>query len=175
MTQSKKKHIPILAIISILIGIGFILYVFTPLGKSSWGKNTSGGGKISVTTTMPSNLGTIPIGGGKVSTKFSFQNTGNSTLAILNGQTSCMCTVANIQKKWESLSPTITMPMGQGSTSTLLNITLAPGETADLIAIFDPMAHWPNAIGPIKRDVILMTDSKETPEIRFSFLGNVVR
>ncbi len=40
--------------------------------------NTSGDGKISVTTTMPANLGTFPIGGGKVSTKFSFQNTGNS-------------------------------------------------------------------------------------------------
>jgi hypothetical protein len=58
---------------------------------------------------------------------------------------------------------------------TRLDITLAPGETAELIAVFDPMAHGPDAVGPIKRDVILTTDSTETPEIRFSFLGNVVR
>lgn len=67
------------------------------------------------------------------------------------------------------------MPMGQGIGPTRLDIALDPGETVDLIAIFDPMAHGPNAIGPIKRDIILTTDSKETPEIRFSFLANVVR
>lgn len=32
MSQSKKKLTPILAIISILIGIGCILYILNPLG-----------------------------------------------------------------------------------------------------------------------------------------------
>lgn len=175
MTQSNKKNIPIIAIVSILIGIGLIIYVSTSFFKSSWEAQIAGGGKILVTTAMPANLGNIPIKGGKVSTKFSFQNTEKSSLIVLKGQTSCMCTVANIQKVWASLSPTITMPMGQGNNGTRLDITLAPGETAELVAIFDPMAHGPDAVGPIKRDVTLTTDSTETPEIKFSFLGNVVK
>lgn len=175
MSQSQKKSFSIFSIISVLIGIWLIIYVLIPFLKPSWKINTSVEGKMVVTTTIPANLGDIPIKGGKVATKFSFQNTGKGNLTILKGQTSCMCTVANISKVGSSISPTITMPMGQGSSGTRLDITLAPGETAELIAVFDPMAHGPDAVGPIKRDVILTTDSTETPEIRFSFLGNVVR
>ena len=84
-----------------------------------------------------------------------------------------MCTVATIEKNGETVSPKITMPMGVGSGPIRLDVKLAPGEEAQVIAIFDPMAHGPTAIGPIKRDVILTTDSAQTPEVKFSFFGNV--
>ncbi len=58
---------------------------------------------------------------------------------------------------------------------TPLDIKLLPGEEAEVVAVFDPMAHGPNAIGPMKRDIIFATDSAETPEVTFSFHGNVIK
>lgn len=176
MSDSKNKtnkYIPILSVAAVLLGIISMVYLLVaPVEQSG---TPTGNGKVSVTTAMPLDLGTFPIGGGKVSAKFSFKNTGIGPLSLLKGETSCMCTKATIQKNGETVSSTITMPMGAGSAPTRLDITLAPGEEAEIIAVYDPMAHGPTAVGPIKRDVIITTDSKETPEVKFSFFGNVVK
>lgn len=138
----------------------------TPIEKSEKGTLT-----LSATDSI--NLWNIPMGGGKVSAKFPFRNTGSGILTIRSGQTSCMCTEAVIQKNGKIISPTIVMPGHSSAGATSLSITLNPNEEAELIAIFDPMAHGPTATGPIKRDVTITTDSAITPEIRFSFFGTV--
>ncbi len=61
------------------------------------------------------------------------------------------------------------MPGHANPGPTKVAVMLAPNEQAELVAIFDPMAHGPNAVGPIKRDVILTTDSADTPQIDLSF------
>lgn len=115
----------------------------------------------------------IPILGGKKEVDFVFWNNGTEPVTLLEGATSCMCTEGVVKKKGQVISPRITMA-GHG-TPEKINQTLAPGEEATLTAIFDPLAHGPNATGPVMREIILKTNSTQTPEISFRFLGNVVK
>ncbi len=117
-------------------------------------------------------LGDIPIFGGKVTTKFSFRNDGDEALVILDGVSSCMCTEAQI--KASVLSPKIVMP-GHGGSISPIDEVFEPGEEAELIATFDPLAHGPNALGPIMRDITLRTTSSKTPQVKFVFQGNVTQ
>jgi len=119
-------------------------------------------------------LGDIHIGDGLVDTEFHFKNTGNEAITILHGETSCMCTKAIIKKKNGEISPRIVMP-GHGGSNVRINMTIEPGEEAILLATFDPMAHGPNALGPIQREIMLDTNSTQTPTIQFSFNGNVIK
>lgn len=118
-------------------------------------------------------LGEIPIRGGSIDIVFLFRNNGKEAVLITEGETSCMCTVAVIEKSNMKFSPQIKM-RGHGIMP-VLSETVTPGEELKLIATFDPLAHGINAIGPIKRDVILKTNSTKTPVLKFSFLGTVVK
>ena len=120
-----------------------------------------------------SNLGEIDIMGGKVETTFSFSNEGTEPVLIFSGETSCMCTEAVIKTSDNKLSSVIKMP-GHGRTP-MLNKVLKSGETAELIVTYDPLAHGPNATGPVMRSIILKTNSIKTPEVTFSFQGNVIK
>ncbi|MFA4831197.1 MAG: DUF1573 domain-containing protein [Patescibacteria group bacterium] len=124
--------------------------------------------------TEPVDLGEIKIGSGLVETEFKFKNTGAESITLVYGETSCMCTEAVVKRANGEMSPRIKMP-GHGGNTGPLNLTLEPGEEAVLLAIFDPMAHGPDALGPIDREIVLKTNSKTTPELRFSFLGNVIK
>ncbi len=118
-------------------------------------------------------LGEIPIEGGDVEVAFTFTNDGEEAVTLLGGETSCMCTEAVVKTNDGVTSPRIKMA-GHGATAKLDQV-VQPGEQATLVAIFDPMAHGPNALGVIKRDVILQTNSQTTPQVRFSFQGNVIK
>lgn len=124
-------------------------------------------------TTEANELGDIMIKGGLVNTEFKFKNMGNEPINLVSGETSCMCTEAIVKRDNGEISTRIEMP-GHGS-SGRIDMTIEPGEEATLIATFDPMAHGPNALGPIQREIILKTNSKKTPELRFSFNGNVIK
>jgi len=129
----------------------------------------------SVVTILENNvdLGEIPIRGGDVEAHFTFRNEGAEPLVLNQGQTSCMCTEAIVKKQNGEETPRIKMP-GHGS-SGAINMTIEPGEEVTVVAIYDPMAHGPKGTGPIKRDVVLNTNSETDPQLRFSFIGNVVR
>ncbi len=115
---------------------------------------------------------TIRMSEGRIDIPFSFRNRGNESLAILEGQTSCMCTVAIVKSSDNITSPRITMA-GHGQIARI-NQVLEPGEEAQLIATFDPNAHGPNGTGPIMRDVTLNTNSIRTPTVTFRFNGTIV-
>ncbi len=117
-------------------------------------------------------LGEIPIEGGDVEATFTFTNNGEEAVTLLSGETSCMCTEAVITSSDGDISPRIKMA-GHGAIAKLDQVIL-PGEQATLVATFDPMAHGPNALGQVKRDVIVQTDSQTTPQLRFSFRGDVI-
>ena len=59
--------------------------------------------------------------------------------------------------------------------TTNVNRTIKPQEKIQLVAIFDPNAHGPNAIGPISRNVYIQTNSKIIPKLDFRFMGEVVK
>lgn len=118
------------------------------------------------------NMKTIRMSEGNIDIPFSFRNGGNEPLAILEGQTSCMCTTAIVKSNDGITSPRIVMS-GHGPVSRV-NQVLKPGEEAQLIATFDPNAHGPKGTGPIMRDVTLRTNSTRTPTVTFRFSGTVV-
>lgn len=122
----------------------------------------------------PTNLGDIPIGGGLVDTEFRLKNTGSEPVTLLYGETSCMCTKAVVKRNNGEISSSIEMP-GHGGSSGRMDMTIESGEEAILAATFDPMAHGPSALGPIQREIVIKTNSKTTPEVRFSFWGTVIK
>ncbi len=111
--------------------------------------------------------------GGKVNADFTVRNDSSEPVAILNGETSCMCTEAIVKGKDGFESGVIVM-RGHGPAKSI-NYTIQPGEEATVTAIYDPLAHGPDATGPVARDVYLRTNSTQTSELRFSFRGNVTK
>lgn len=114
----------------------------------------------------------IPIFGGKVNAYFTFRNTGDKPVVLIEGSTTCMCTEAVVKGSGDITSSRIVMP-GHGPIAQI-NQVLEPNEEAQLIATFDPLAHGPNGTGPIMREIIIKTNSIKTPEVKFNFQGNVI-
>lgn len=118
-------------------------------------------------------FGEIPIMGGLVSTTYQVTNEGPTPVVLIKGSTSCMCTTAQIKDTKGNTSDTITMA-GHGGSGEIMQV-LEVGESTSVTATFDPMAHGPNALGPIQRDVFITTNSSQHPELRFRFKGDVVK
>ena len=102
---------------------------------------------------------------------FTFRNDGTEPIALLDGETSCMCTTAVV--KGEIGTSQRILMRGHGPAARV-NQVLDPGEEAELIATYDPNAHGPQGTGPISRDIMLRTNSVRTPTVRFKFFGTVV-
>jgi rhodanese-related sulfurtransferase len=96
----------------------------------------------------------IDIAGGDVSREFSFENSGEDDLILKGAATSCMCTTA-----------TFTLPNGENSPDFGMHgnqewaYAIKPGESFSVNVVFDPMAHGPNAVGPIQRSVYILSSS----------------
>lgn len=159
---TKKYRTPILIMVGVLL---FFLGIFQVK------ESTTSSSVLSVDTTMVE-LGEIPIKGGIVEARYTLQSNGSEPIIITQGETSCMCTEATIQTANGDISRRIKMP-GHGAPSGNLNIVIPPKEKATLIAYYDPMAHGPSGTGPIKRDVILQTNSTVEPTLSVSFQGIV--
>ena len=133
-------------------------------------RNTRSNGHIAVDGNNI-DIGTIEMSKGMTDVKFTFRNDGEEPVALLEGETSCMCTTA-VVKGNTGTSQRIAM-RGHGPTARVYQV-LDPGEEAELIATFDPNAHGPKGTGPIMRDVTLTTNAMRTPKVTFRFSGTVV-
>lgn len=168
-----KKYYKFLLILPLVIVLSGCLSQSNPEEKRAVElKNTESSGEIEVLNN-DIDLGDIVITGGKVDANFTFRNTGEEPVVIKTGATSCMCTTAVIRKSDGTESVRMKMP-GHGP-APVFAMLINPGEEVELIATFDPMAHGPDAVGPITRDVLLQTTSKETPQVEFNFQGNVIK
>ena len=96
----------------------------------------------------------INIEGGKVAHPFKFKNGGEDNLVLKTAQTSCMCTDAVITLADGSKSPAFGM-----HESPTWGGVVKPGEEFEVLVTFDPMAHGPDAVGPIMRSIFLDTSS----------------
>lgn len=130
-------------------------------------KNDAANTKVASTVTVveqPHDFGDIDIFGGKVSTTYTLKNEGSEDVTITSAVTSCMCTEGEIGDlkfgMHESSGKTVVIPRGEEKT---------------LTATFDPLAHGPNGTGKIKRELFLKTNSIETPEVKVTFSGNVIK
>lgn len=109
-------------------------------------------------------FGEIDIFGGKVEVTFILKNEGEQDVRIISALTSCMCTEGEIGG----------MKFGMhGATGGYVIIPAGGEET--LTAIYDPLAHGPEGTGKITRELILKTNSTETPEITIRLSANVVK
>ncbi len=100
----------------------------------------------------------ISIEGGDVEHGFHFKNNSDSDLTLTGGVTSCMCTIVKFELPDGSLSP----DFGMHNNEEKWSYTVKPGEEFEAEVIFDPMAHGPDAVGPIQRNITLFTSAGET-------------
>lgn len=96
----------------------------------------------------------INIKGGDVEHIFRFKNAGDEDLIIKSAITTCMCTTATIELADGTVSPEFGM-----HARSKWGASVKPGEEFDVKVVFDPMAHGPDATGPISRSVFLETSS----------------
>jgi hypothetical protein len=113
--------------------------------------------------------GAIDIFGGNVEKIFTVKNTGEGTLQMTNFKTSCMCTEVQVELAGEK-SPMF----GMHSASNWV-ANLGPGEEANLRVIYDPLAHGPNATGPVTRFVSFDTNDPSLPYAELRANANVVK
>lgn len=109
-------------------------------------------------------FGDIDIFGGKVKTTYTLKNEGSEDVSILSAVTSCICTEGKIDD----------LEFGMHESSGKVVIIPAGGEKI-LTATYDPLAHGPNSVGKIKRELYLKTNSTITPNIKVSFIANIIK
>jgi len=112
-------------------------------------------------------FGRISMAKGKVSHRYSIQNTGAKPLTITKMFTSCMCTTATLITSSAQKGP-FGMP-GHGWLASV-DETLAPGEAAQVDVVFDPAAHGPAGVGPTARTVTVVNDAGLALELQFNAL-----
>jgi hypothetical protein len=150
-------------IIGIVVIIALGLLVFGGRGGNDEIVNTAVASEI-VVTEGSHDFGTINIFGGKVETDFTLTNTGTEDVTIVAGTTSCGCTDGSIDG--------IGFGMHKQMSS---QVVIEAGESKSVTAIYDPLAHGPNATGPVTRQLFLKTNSEATPEVELRISANVVK
>jgi len=108
-------------------------------------------------------FGNIEIFGGKVEAIFELTNMGTKDVIVVSGVTSCLCTEGEIG----SLSFGMHESNGE--------MVIPAGEMRELTAIYDPLAHGPDGVGNIKRQIQLKTNSSITEYLDVSFKANVIK
>jgi len=150
-------------VIGVVILVGVL--ILASYGFSNTG-NTSASEVASAITVVepPYDFGDIDIFGGKVSTTYTLKNEGTEDVSILSAVTSCICTEGEIGG--------LVFGMHESSGKT---VTIPAGEEKVLTATFDPLAHGPEGTGPIKRELLLKTNSSMTPEVKVTLEAVVIK
>ncbi|MFH1990386.1 MAG: DUF1573 domain-containing protein [Patescibacteria group bacterium] len=101
-------------------------------------------------------FGTISMANGKVSKEFLLENKSDKNVLIGEVFTSCMCTEAELNVDGKFAGP---FGMQGHGLSRSANLTVKPGETITVKAIFDPAAHGPSGVGPVERQIMISTNA----------------
>lgn len=117
-------------------------------------RSISDSGKITPLQDLSYDWKEINIEGGTVDRQFTFRNEGDDDLILKGAITSCMCTTATFELSDGQSSPAFGMHENKQ-----WDYAVKPGEEFRVNVVFDPMAHGPEAIGPIQRSIYLFTSS----------------
>ncbi len=150
-----------------LIGIAILAVIFALATYSSVDSKKAEILEVSsavVAIESSHDFGDIDIFDGKVSTTYLLKNNGVEDVNILSAATSCMCTEGEIGA--------LRFDMHGSSGET---VVIPAGGEEILKATFDPLAHGPNGVGKIKRELFIKTNSTTTPEIKVTFSANVIK
>jgi len=151
------------AVVIVALIIGYLLVSSSKDNGSTELVSSVSAAKISVLE-QPYDFGDIDIFGGKVSTTYTLKNEGTEDVTITSAATSCMCTEGEIAG----------LTFGMHG-SDVKSVVIPSGGEELVTATFDPLAHGPGGTGPITRELMLETNSSETPDIRLKFSGNVIK
>lgn len=113
--------------------------------------------------------GDINIMGGLVTHEFELTNTGGTEITIKGAPTSCMCTTAQLEFEGENYSPKFSLHNNPINWSQ----TVKPGARFEVHVTFDPLAHGPDATGPLTRVVFLEVEGDSEP-LQLKLYGNVL-
>ena len=159
-SRDVRKLINFLVIALVIMGGGVALGVSGVLSKDA----PSIANSVLTTAETDYNFGNIQMYDGKVSKVFTLGNSGKEDVKFTDIRTSCMCTEAVVDNAVYGMH-------GPYFSSAVIK----PGEKKEVTVIFDPLAHGPEAVGPITRVVSIKTNSAATPMVEFKIAGNVVR
>lgn len=162
----------IFATIFIVLIIGAGAFILS--GENGEVRGKGGSAKLSIAET-DYEFGDISMKNGLASHKFQIKNDGDRVLEITDISTSCACTKVVLAVDGRR-SPEFSMP-GHGVKPLFWSEKIAPGQSAVLEAVFDPLAHGPDAVGPITRfiNIISNTGGKENTKSVITFSGNVIK
>lgn len=164
--MNEQKTLVIFILVSIVVlGLGIVFVTKTQpqeLKKSE-------AAMIEVMDEMEHDWGEIDIFGGTVEKVFQIKNSGTGDLTVTNFITSCMCTEARVLING-GRSPIFGMHSRSG-----WSVTIEPGQTADVEVVFDPMAHGPDAVGPITRFVSFETNDLNNQKVELKVSGEVIK
>lgn len=155
-----KKTIGLIALVVVIILIGiFIRSQQEPKIDVTWPS-----GAITTNDVLTYDWGKIDIKGGEVEHTFTFTNDSAEPLAIETASTSCMCTTAYITVPTESVSRRFSLHNNMMN----WNGVVPAGEDFTVRVVFDPLAHGPDATGPIHRSIYLQTSASPDGELTTS-------
>ncbi|MDP2637303.1 MAG: DUF1573 domain-containing protein [bacterium] len=109
-------------------------------------------------------FGTISMAEGKVNHEYVVTNQGSEPVTIGKVYTSCMCTEALVEKDGKTYGP---YGMAGHGFMSKVGVTLEPGESMRVKAVFDPAAHGPAGVGMVERVVIIENSAGSNMELRF--------
>jgi hypothetical protein len=150
-----------MAIFAVVLILGGVFIIASKDGGTAIDSGSTS--VVTVDSTMH-DFGDIDIFGGKVEKDFLVTNEGPDEVVILAGTTSCGCTDGSIDG--------VSFGMHVGMSR---EVTLAPGESKTLTAIYDPLAHGPDGVGQVTRQLFLKTNSVENPELEVRVMANVMK
>ena len=126
-------------------------------------------GNLITSSGLAHDWGDINIQGGDVSHRFAFMNDSDESLYLKGAETSCMCTTATYHLPDGETSPVF----GMHNNPTNWSAEIKPGENFEVEAIFDPMAHGPDATGVIQRSITLSTSDPDQSSLELKAGGEV--
>ncbi len=179
MTKKNKNIGPLITVIIIVALLAGVVALFS-LGGNAGDHGDAGQktqniapseGALNVAT-KDFDFGTIKMADGKVTHDFTLSNTSDQPVTIKEIFTSCMCTEAELISANGQSIQTFGMP-GHGI-PTRTDYAVAAKDSITIKAIFDPAAHGPEAVGPVKRIVTVKTNSTSVPELEIKFAANVI-
>jgi hypothetical protein len=151
----------------IVLGVALLGYSMITSGQNTDTTKAvvseTSGAKIAVVE-QPYDFGDIDIFAGKVDTTYTLKNEGTEDVIITKAETSCMCT--------EGIIAGLTFGMHG---SEVESVVIPAGGEEKVKAIYDPLAHGPNGVGPVTRVLMLETNSIVTPKIELRLSANVVK
>jgi len=115
-------------------------------------------------------FGKVRLSDGQVSTEFVIRNEGRSPLELINANTSCGCTSAQIVVG-EETSPVYMMAGHQEPVK--WRGSLASGEEGKIVVFYDPTVH-PELEGDVTREVTLDTNDPNTPQLKLKIDVNQI-